>query len=1074
MYTNPNGISSKIQSLQIATEALKPHIITLAETKLQSIPPLLQNYKWITRNRPTEGGGVAILIRNDITQNTKTINNLEDQNQEILWAETNLNKNPIAVGIYYGPQESTSNEEIERHYSQLKTQITNLQTKNKSIILTGDFNAKLEIDSPNISQTLSRNGKHLANLIQQTNLIPITTHNKYINWTRENRHNQNEKSIIDYILISPELKPDIKNLNIDNTTHILKGKSTTDHNTITMKLNIKHKPKNQTIHKWNLNNKQGWIDFNTQIQTNLNKHKNPSYQQFQNSLHETLNNTIGKIYINPTKTYYPTDQKTKLLRRTVKDLRKNLKISTKTNHHSKQQHLNQYLQAQKQLKNHLENIQKLNIENKVKTIIKQGGPKSHDFWKIRRRIMKNNSTNTYDTITEDNTTIENPQQAKEYIANYFEDLYQAREGTPSHEHWTQHITNTVETLTKLYKNQYSEHNKITMKDLKSAIKKLKPKKANGPDNIPNEVLINSSQQTKNTILYQYNKILQTETIPPQWQHSTITTIYKGKGTKGKCSNERGITLSSNIGKTFERIINNRLIQELNISEAQAGGIKNRATSDHIMLLNEILKTIKPNTPKYLTFLDVTKAFDKAWSDAILYTMNKNGSKDLNWTITKKLNEDLTAQIRTKHGLTRKITINNSIRQGGVLSGTQYALLMDEINKDLTTKNLGIELPKSKIKIPALLWMDDVVLISDSRQEMQQMLDQTNHTAKKYHIQFGQAKSETMIIGKGKPDKNFTLGDTTLNTTTKYKYLGVTLNNKNNLTDHITNIKQKTEAAYQTILAILQDSNFKGIQLKSAWKLLETCIKPIITHSLEALEINKTSMKELNKIWEAFIKRILKTPISTPTESLYIETGLIDIETTIEQNRLRMASRLLQSKIQIMQIIKQENIKNGWWENTNKIAQKHDINLEDLQGSKQSINKLIKQKTLTSFHKRITETAKDKSKIQYMLQVNNTWEAGKQQPYLNFLTRERASIIFQTRTRMIKIKTNYKNAHNNTTCRMCKSQEETQQHILNECQALHTDNTTKIDPKDLFTQNKHSLNEIAIKIEKILTSISETQ
>ena len=48
---------------------------------------------------------------------------------------------------------------------------------------------------------------------------------------------------------------------------------------------------------------------------------------------------------------------------------------------------------------------------------------------------------------------------------------------------------------------------------------------------------------------------------------------------------------------------------------------------------------------------------------------------------KKLNENLTATIHTKHWPTRKIRIKDSIRQGGVLSVLQYALLMDEITKD---------------------------------------------------------------------------------------------------------------------------------------------------------------------------------------------------------------------------------------------------------------------------------------------------------------------------------------------------------------------------------------------------------
>ena len=108
-----------------------------------------------------------------------------------------------------------------------------------------------------------------------------------------------------------------------------------------------------------------------------------------------------------------------------------------------------------------------------------------------------------------------------------------------------------------------------------------------------------------------------------------------------------------------------------------------STTDHILKIKELInhnKTDEKNT--YITFLDVTKAYDKAWLDAIMYVMNKQGCDGATWDLTDRLNQNLTATIRIKHGTTIPININNSIRQGGVLAVTQYATLMDEINKEI--------------------------------------------------------------------------------------------------------------------------------------------------------------------------------------------------------------------------------------------------------------------------------------------------------------------------------------------------------------------------------------------------------
>ena len=106
-------------------------------------------------------------------------------------------------------------------------------------------------------------------------------------------------------------------------------------------------------------------------------------------------------------------------------------------------------------------------------------------------------------------------------------------------------------------------------------------------------------------------------------------------------------------------------------------------------------------------------------------MHKHGIIDNTWKIIKDLNTNITAKIKTKHGLTREIHIKDSIHNGGVLSGLQYALLMDEISKTIKKENLGIQIPDHSEKLGCLLWMVDVALISNDKPEMQRMLDITN-------------------------------------------------------------------------------------------------------------------------------------------------------------------------------------------------------------------------------------------------------------------------------------------------------------------------------------------------------------
>ena len=119
---------------------------------------------------------------------------------------------------------------------------------------------------------------------------------------------------------------------------------------------------------------------------------------------------------------------------------------------------------------------------------------------------------------------------------------------------------------------------------------------------------------------------------------------------------------------------------------QGGSIKGKSPSDHLIRITNFIKSNKAKKQKpILIFLDVTKAYDKAWSKAIMYSLDRSEVTGKDWIITKKLNENLTARIQTNHEYSKKVHIKNSIRQGGILSVLQYANLVDEITKEIAKK-----------------------------------------------------------------------------------------------------------------------------------------------------------------------------------------------------------------------------------------------------------------------------------------------------------------------------------------------------------------------------------------------------
>ena len=536
-----------------------------------------------------------------------------------MWIKVKNKSRDTIIGGFYGPQEKIDRYTVKKIYTDLTNHIKSMQHEG-NIVLLGDFNAKLEIHEGQIQQNKSPNGVYLKDLIEETGMRTPTTDPGTIEWTRENRTNTQEKSVIDYILCDQGTYNNIirTNINTDNSL-TLRGKKLTDHNTITIEIKnlTERKTQEEVKPSWVLDNKEGWSNLNRELASTLDQDTNPNnYENLAKTLTKLMKKHIKKSKP-PNKQKPTTDKNTKDIKNRKKLRKREFKEACKTKNNTNiKQALDRLTKAQKEMKEAIELQEKSLTRIKLDRLIQAGGTKSNMFWKTRKQILKSKQLEA-DTKNEQGKTIHDPQEAKEHVAKYFEELYQAREGNRKYDTQMNKIMSETEEIKERLKHQREKP--FTMKELNDVVKTLKRKKAPGPDDFPNEILIEATPRTKKAILDAFNKINQNMNIPRAWTEGNIKTIYKGKGHKGMCSNQRGITLSSNMGKIYERLINNRVKQVLEITEAQAGGKRGASTADHLMVLKE---TIKQNQnrkkPTYLTFLDVTKAYDKAWIQGIMH------------------------------------------------------------------------------------------------------------------------------------------------------------------------------------------------------------------------------------------------------------------------------------------------------------------------------------------------------------------------------------------------------------------------------------------------------------------------
>jgi len=94
---------------------------------------------------------------------------------------------------------------------------------------------------------------------------------------------------------------------------------------------------------------------------------------------------------------------------------------------------------------------------------------------------------------------------------------------------------------------------ITTQEVSRAVKGMKNRKAAGPGGLQIELIKNAPSGVYEILARIFNKCLQREEIPQEWNKAHITSIYK-KGDRRNCENDKGISITSSTGRFYGRIL----------------------------------------------------------------------------------------------------------------------------------------------------------------------------------------------------------------------------------------------------------------------------------------------------------------------------------------------------------------------------------------------------------------------------------------------------------------------------------------------------------------------------------------
>ena len=448
-------------------------------------------------------------------------------------------------------------------------------------------------------------------------------------------------------------------------------------------------------------------------------------------------------------------------------------------------------------------------------------------------------------------------------------------------------TNTDKAFKKLTRTMEKRHGpfesifvrKFSRTELDDSLQKCKPKKAPGPDDITNEMLMQLGDAGRGILLNIINKTWETGTLPQIWKNANIIPILKKDKPKSKVSSYRPISLTSCICKVAERMINRRLYWWLEKSGKlhpnQSGFRKGRQTIDQLIrLTQETADAFQKKESVAAVFVDLQQAYDHVWRAGLLYKMQKMGIQGNMYNWIKHFLQNRTIATNLNSTLSTKRNLEEGLPQGSALSCTLFLIYINDL--------------ADNIEVHTALFADDLVMWTSGKHflQMQRLLNRALSILSIYcelwKLKINTSKTVYSIFTLSPVHIRTTLHlkvqGTNIQKDENPKYLGVRLDPKLSLKAHFDDIAEKVSRRLN-LLKRLASSNW-GTNKNTLRQLYSGYVRAVFDFSAPlqttASKSNQSKLDRLQNQGLRFVCGALKT---TPTSAC-------EIDANIEPLRLR--------------------------------------------------------------------------------------------------------------------------------------------------------------------------------------------
>ena len=572
--------------------------------------------------------------------------------------------------------------------------------------------------------------------------------------------------------------------------------------------------------------------------------------------------------------------------------------------------------------------------------------------------------------------------------------------------------------------------KFEDEDIKKGIKLLKRRKAADCQGWKNEMIIHGGREMERSIKKMFNRILQENRVPKEWESMKIKSIYKNRGSRMQLKNRRGLFMTSIISKLFEKTLMEKVKDSVRISEYQCGGKKGRSTKENWIIMMAIIdrnKELKKNT--YAIFADAEKCFDKLWLEDSLVQMNRSGLREREVTMIQAMNREAKIVVETPSGDTDEINVKNIVKQGTIYGPQLCCVSTSQVNE---IKETPVTVISPSVTCRAMVYVDDISGAGNKNtiENIGRNLRQMEET-KKFTFNLDKSKYLVINTGTGKEEvPEIELLNGKMEKGKEYEFLGNYIDEKGTVERQLDEVERKMYGIVKGIKQIGAEDKLGKLSTEARILMYEKTAIPSMTYNMECWSnLRQRDWDHLERIQAAAIKSILHIPKSTPYWGILMETAIWPMKQRVEYQKMMLYHQLMHSddKRVAKQVVQDQELRQQgkcWYDDVRKIAERLQMNVQEVMMTKKSE---WKNMTKTRLQKEIEEISYQKR--QEMTKLRHVQGKYERQEYIKQVGIKEASEFIRVRLEMKDIG---KNQGQGRICAGCSRENESTEHIM-KCQ-----------------------------------------